>query len=53
MFEEVNSFRLSRTPGQPGEKIPMFGADNQWVLGDLLGYDDEKTTALVIAGVLE
>jgi crotonobetainyl-CoA:carnitine CoA-transferase CaiB-like acyl-CoA transferase len=50
---EAPRANLSRTPGQAGAQVPMFGSDNQWVLGDLLGYDDEKTTDLVIAGVLE
>jgi hypothetical protein len=32
---------------------PTFGLDNQWVLSELLGYDDGRIAELVIAGALE
>ncbi len=45
--------RLSRTPAHVGDAIPTFGADTQWVLSDLLGYEDERIAELAMAGVLE
>ncbi len=50
---EASRSRLSRTPGRVGDDIPTFGADSQWVLSELLSYDDEKIAELAIAGVLE
>jgi benzylsuccinate CoA-transferase BbsF subunit len=50
---EGSRFRLSRTPAQIDAAAPSYGLDNQWVLGDLLGYDDERITELVISGALE
>jgi len=32
---------------------PTIGQDNDHVLRDLLGYDDDRITALVIDGALE
>jgi crotonobetainyl-CoA:carnitine CoA-transferase CaiB-like acyl-CoA transferase len=46
-------FRLSRTPGAVAGPAPSFGDSTQWVLEQLLGYDDERIAALAIAGVLE
>ena len=45
--------RLSRTPARVGDAIPTFGADTQWVLSEVLGYDDERIAQLAIAGSLE
>jgi crotonobetainyl-CoA:carnitine CoA-transferase CaiB-like acyl-CoA transferase len=50
---EGSRFRLSRTPARVGGPAPTFGRDTDWVLRTLLGYDDERITALVAAGVLE
>jgi crotonobetainyl-CoA:carnitine CoA-transferase CaiB-like acyl-CoA transferase len=50
---EGSRFRLSRTPARIEAPAPSYGLDNQWVLGDLLGYDDERITELVISGALE
>jgi crotonobetainyl-CoA:carnitine CoA-transferase CaiB-like acyl-CoA transferase len=50
---EGSRFRLSRTPARIDAAAPSYGLDNQWVLGDLLGYDDERITELVISGALE
>lgn len=52
-FVEGSRSRLSRTPAQVGDTIPMFGTDTQWVLAELLGYDDQRITQLAIAGALE
>ena len=52
-FVEGSRSRLSRTPAQIGHTIPMFGTDTQWVLTELLGYDDQRIAQLAIAGALE
>jgi len=49
---EGSRFRLSRTPATVTGPAPSFGADNDWVLRQLLGYDDERITSLVAGGVL-
>jgi benzylsuccinate CoA-transferase BbsF subunit len=50
---EASRFRLSRTPAAVTGTAPTMGRDNQRVLEKILGYDEEKITALVAAGVLE
>jgi benzylsuccinate CoA-transferase BbsF subunit len=50
---EGSPIRLSRTPGHPAWGGPVFGQHLQEVLGDILGYDDERIAELIIAGVLE
>ena len=50
---EGSRFRLSRTPARVEGPAPTFGLDNQWVLSELLGYDDERIAELVMAGALE
>ncbi|HTR62919.1 MAG TPA: CoA transferase [Candidatus Binataceae bacterium] len=42
---------FSRTPGQVRAGAPSLGEHNQYVLETILGYDDEKITDLVAAGV--
>ena len=44
--------RLSETPGVP-TPCPTLGQHNQRILQDLLGFDDEAITELVIAGAIE
>lgn len=51
MVENVRS-RLSRTPGLPGQAVPELGRANFTVLQDVLGYDEERISELVIAGAL-
>ena len=46
-------FVLSRTPAVIGGAAPSQGRDNETILRDLLGYDDEAITALVADGALE
>ncbi|MCW5892653.1 MAG: CoA transferase [bacterium] len=46
-------FRLSRTPAAVRGPAPTWGADTDWVLRTLLGYDDARITELVAAGALE
>jgi crotonobetainyl-CoA:carnitine CoA-transferase CaiB-like acyl-CoA transferase len=49
---EGSRFILSRTPAEIRGPAPTYGADNERVLRDVLGYDDERITALVAAGAL-
>ncbi len=50
---EASRSRLSRTPARVPTAFPSLGADNFEILGEVLGYDDERIAELVIAGVLE
>jgi crotonobetainyl-CoA:carnitine CoA-transferase CaiB-like acyl-CoA transferase len=43
---------LSESPAQPGREVPTLGRDNDRILREILGYDDERCTELVIAGAL-
>jgi len=49
---EGSRFVLSRTPAALPDVAPTFGADNEYVLRELLGYDDERITALAASGAL-
>jgi crotonobetainyl-CoA:carnitine CoA-transferase CaiB-like acyl-CoA transferase len=42
---------LSRTPGAVRQAAPSLGRDNQYVLEKILGYDPERISELVVAGV--
>ncbi len=50
---EGSPFRLSRTPGRPAWGGPMLGQHLPEVLTGILGYDEDKITDLILAGVLE
>jgi crotonobetainyl-CoA:carnitine CoA-transferase CaiB-like acyl-CoA transferase len=50
---EGSRFALSRTSAAFPESAPSFGGDNELVLREILGYDDDAITALVEAGALE
>ena len=50
---EGSRFRLSRTPAIAARPAPMVGGDNQYVLKSILGYDQDRITELVAAGVIE
>ena len=50
---EDSRFVLSRTPASPPASAPSYGRDNDAVLRDILGYDDDVITALVADGALE
>ncbi len=52
VVEDTRS-RLSRTPARVRGGPPTLGRDNQEVLRELLGYDEDRITELVIAGVLD
>lgn len=50
---EGTRFQLSRTPASFEDTAPTLGRDNEYVLRELLGYDEDRITALVAAGALE
>ncbi len=50
---EATRFTMSRTPARVDRAAPTFGRDNDHVLREILGYDDEHITELVVAGALE
>ena len=50
---EGSRFVLSRTPATFPAAAPSTGGDNDAVLRELLGYDDDAITSLVAAGALE
>ena len=50
---EGSRFHLSRTPPAVRHSAPTLGRDNQYVLESILGYDERRITALVVAGALE
>jgi len=43
---------LSRTPDLVRRAAPFLGQDNQYVLAEILGYDEDRITELVSSGVL-
>jgi crotonobetainyl-CoA:carnitine CoA-transferase CaiB-like acyl-CoA transferase len=45
--------KLSRTPAVVRDGLPLIGRDNHHVLTEVLGYDDDRVTELVIAGALD
>lgn len=50
---ERTRFALGRTPTVVDRRAPFLGEHNAEILGGILGYDDDRITDLVIAGVLE
>jgi benzylsuccinate CoA-transferase BbsF subunit len=50
---EGSRFVLSRTPAAMADTAPSYGCDNDRVLREILGYDDDAITALVESGALE
>ena len=46
-------YKLSRTPGNVRSGAPEFGADQTYVLRDVLGMSDEELAECAIAGVFE
>jgi benzylsuccinate CoA-transferase BbsF subunit len=49
---EGSRAKLSRTPAEVTRAAPTLGRDNQHVLGELLGYDEETIAHLVVSGVM-
>jgi len=50
---EGSRFTLSRTPARVPRPAPTVGGDNQYVLQEILGYDDERISQLVAIGALQ
>ena len=50
---ESSRIRLSRTPARVPSVAPSLGGDNELVLRELLGYDDERIGALAAAEALQ
>jgi crotonobetainyl-CoA:carnitine CoA-transferase CaiB-like acyl-CoA transferase len=50
---ESSRIRLSRTPARVPSVAPSLGGDNEMVLRELLGYDDERISELAIAETLQ
>ena len=50
---EASRFKFSRTPAQIRGAAPTLGRENQNVLKNILGYNEDKITELVVAEVLE
>jgi len=53
VWVEGPHLRLHRSPGGPAWGGPTLGQHTEEVLRDLLGYDDDRITDLVLAGALE
>jgi benzylsuccinate CoA-transferase BbsF subunit len=49
---ENSRFALSRTPARVERAAPMLGEHNQYVLEEVLGYDENRIAELVAAGAL-
>jgi len=50
---EASRIALSRTPARVPTVAPALGADNDFVLRRVLGYDDERIEALALSGALQ
>ena len=46
-------YKLSRTPGEVSKGAPEFGADQTYVLREVLGMSDDELADYAIAGVFE
>ena len=49
---ERSPIRLSRTPGSIRTAAPLLGEHTEYVLGELLGLDQDAIDQLLIAGVV-
>jgi crotonobetainyl-CoA:carnitine CoA-transferase CaiB-like acyl-CoA transferase len=50
---EAARIQLSRTPARIPAVAPSLGGDNDFVLRELLGYEDERIAALAVAEALQ
>jgi crotonobetainyl-CoA:carnitine CoA-transferase CaiB-like acyl-CoA transferase len=50
---ESSRMRFSETPAVISRPGPTLGQDNDYVLRELLGMDDDGVTALIVAGALD
>lgn len=51
-YVENSRFKLSRTPACVKRAAPELGQHSDYVLKEILGYDDDRVSALVVDGVL-
>jgi benzylsuccinate CoA-transferase BbsF subunit len=51
-YVENSRFKLSRTPARVECAAPQLGQHNDYVLKNILGYDEERVSALVVNGAL-
>jgi crotonobetainyl-CoA:carnitine CoA-transferase CaiB-like acyl-CoA transferase len=52
IFVESSAIRLSQTPGSVERAAPTLGADAQYILGNILGYSEERIAELAADGAL-
>jgi len=50
---EIAPYKLSKTPGEVTKGAPEFGVDQDFVLGEILGVDDEELADMAIAGAFD
>ena len=50
---ERAAYKLSLTPGELTRGAPEFGADQDFVLSEILGVDDEELAEMAIAGAFD
>jgi crotonobetainyl-CoA:carnitine CoA-transferase CaiB-like acyl-CoA transferase len=50
---ESSRFILSRTPAMTPRAAPTIGGDNQHILKEILGYDEERITELAAMGAFQ
>jgi len=50
---DAPAFQLSSTPLHPVRPAPLLGQDNEYVYGEVLGFDADRIAELTAAGVLE
>jgi len=50
---EIAPYKLSKTPGEVTKGAPEFGVDQDFVLGEILGVDDEELAEMAIAGAFD
>jgi crotonobetainyl-CoA:carnitine CoA-transferase CaiB-like acyl-CoA transferase len=51
-YVENSRFQLSRTPARVDRAAPTLGEHNDYVLANILGYDEDRITDLVADGAL-
>ena len=50
---EMAPYKLSQTPGIVTRGAPEFGADQTFVLSEILGVADEELAEMAIAGIFD
>jgi benzylsuccinate CoA-transferase BbsF subunit len=52
MLYTTPSYRLSKTPAHIWKAAPCLGEDNEYVLGEVLGYSDAEIADLLVEGAI-